>query len=202
MYKLIETLRNHLPKNAIDLVYDQIVKNNIQLTITPTRKSKAGDYRPAVSGKPARISINGSLNPYGFLLVFLHELAHHITWTKYKRRVAPHGKEWKKELKKLHAELASDEIFPDDILNYLKDENRRIYASTHADIKMARTLKKYDKDLNGISIESIPENTIFKTAEGRRFKKLKKRRKNYFCLSLDNQRLYVFSPLLEVYPLN
>jgi hypothetical protein len=79
VYKLIETLRNHLPKNAIDLVYDQIVKNNIQLTITPTRKSKAGDYRPAVSEKPARISINGSLNPYGFLLVFLPD--RHLSMT-------------------------------------------------------------------------------------------------------------------------
>lgn len=75
MYKLIETLRNHLPKNAIDLVYDQIVKNNIQLTITPTRKSKAGDYRPAVSEKPARISINGSLNPYGFFIGFFTRIS-------------------------------------------------------------------------------------------------------------------------------
>ena len=39
-----------------------------------------------------RISVNGNLNKYSFLITLIHELAHLLTFTQYKNRVDPHGR--------------------------------------------------------------------------------------------------------------
>jgi len=196
----IEILKRYLPENAVQPVYDLILKHQFQLVITRHRKGKLGDFRPPFNGKPARITLNYTLNPYNFLLTFLHELAHYLTWIKYKRRAAPHGDEWKNELRKLQEPFLTTVYFPDDILDHLSSENQRIYASSSSDVMLARTMKNYDKGQKGVLVESLAENAIFRTADGRRFQKLQKRRKNFFCLCLDNQRGYVFNPIAEVYP--
>ena len=196
----IEILRKYLPEKAVQPVNDLVAKHHFQLLITRHRKGKLGDFRPPFNGKPARITLNYTLNPYNFLLTFLHELAHYIVWTKHKRRAAPHGTEWKNELKTLQEPFLSADFFPEDILNHLNSKNQRIYASSSSDIQLARTMKSYDKGTKGVLVESLPENAIFRTVDGRRFQKLQKRRKNFFCLCLENQRGYVFNPIAEVYP--
>ncbi len=45
-----------------------------------------GDYRNSHAGKGHRISVNGNLNKYSFLITLLHELAHLFTYERFGHR--------------------------------------------------------------------------------------------------------------------
>lgn len=197
-----EVLIKYIPEAAVDQVYHLIIKHSVFLAITRERKTKHGDFRPAVNGKPSRISVNHNLNKYAFLITFLHELAHQITWNKYKSRVRPHGHEWKKEFYDLLQQFRNGEIFPSEILENLEKGHHELMYSTLADTDLARQLKRYDNTNGLVLLETLADNTTFMLPNGRKFKKLSKRRKNFLCINLDNQRKYVFNPLAEVIALN
>ena len=91
----LEYLSKFIPAAAVPRVLEYLHQYKVHLTITRERKSILGDYRHATIEKNHRISVNGNLNPYGFLITLIHELAHLVTFIQYKHQVAPHGREWK-----------------------------------------------------------------------------------------------------------
>lgn len=199
--KYREILLRYIPDVAFERVYGLIVQHGVYLNITRERKSRHGDFRPPVNGKPARISVNHNLNKYAFLITFLHELAHQVTWKQYGSRVNPHGPEWKKAFAVLLGPFISNGSFPDKVAALLNKDAAGLYYSTATDTELFRELKKYDKENGLVLLESIPENTEFKLPNGATFRKLHKRRKNFLCINLQNNRQYVFNPLAEVIPL-
>src|SRR5919112_5025590 len=104
----LEAIKKYIPEKSARLVLDYLTLHKVHLTITKDRKSVLGDYRHATTYNNHRISINGTLNKYSFLITLIHELAHLITFMQYKNRVEPHGKEWKK----LYAVLLKDFLTP------------------------------------------------------------------------------------------
>src|SRR5690242_11741936 len=104
--QLSKTIRPFVPEEATGIVARWIDDYKIALTITPSRKSVFGDYRWPQQGKGHRISINGDLNQYAFLITFVHEMAHLTSWEKYRNTVSSHGKEWKIEFKILMDEFS------------------------------------------------------------------------------------------------
>lgn len=195
-------LIKYLPETAVDAVFDLIIKHKVVLSIARERKTKHGDFKPSGNGKPARISVNYNLNKYAFLITFLHELAHQITWNKYGRSAMPHGKEWKSQFTILLKPFIQNGSFPDEIAEKLDKESSAFFYSTVADTKLERELRKYNKQNGMVLLETLPESSLFMLPNGTKFKKLNKRRKNYLCLSLINKRQYVFNPLAEVIPLD
>lgn len=195
-------LAKYLPECAVDQVYELIAHHKVHLRITRKRKTKSGDFRPSANGSPHKITVNHNLNPYAFLITFLHELAHQITWNKYANSVMPHGMEWKNTFAELLKPFIDDGIFPDDIAIQLKKKGYDLLYSTAADIDLSRVLQKYDKKEGIVTLESLPHNALFMFPDGSTFRKMEKRRKNYLCLSLRNQRYYVVRPIAEVIPLD
>jgi hypothetical protein len=199
-YKSI--LVKYLPERSVDRVYDLIVNHKVHLRITRRRKTKSGDFKPSANGSPHKISVNHNLNPYAFLITFLHELAHQITWNKYASRVMPHGIEWKNTFAEVLKPFVDDGIFPDDVAAHLKKKGHELLYSTAADVELSRVLKRYDNDEGIVTLESLPENALFMFPDGRKFRKMEKRRKNYLCLNMRNERYYVVRPIAEVIPLD
>ena len=77
-------LGNHLPPEAVAPIYDYLNRHRVHFHITRQRSSKLGDYRwPQKDHDYHEISINGDLNAYLFLWVFLHEAAHLETHLKH-----------------------------------------------------------------------------------------------------------------------
>jgi len=200
MDKEIEKLNHYLPGLAVDIIYGWLKADRIQLTITRNRKTKLGDYRAPVDGKPHRISVNHDLNSYSFLITLVHEIAHARVWEKYKRRANPHGKEWKMVYKELMDNFLNEDIFPPEILQALDHYFQNTFASSSTDLQLTRMLKKYDHKTSGIMLEEIPYNTVFSIADGRTFRKQDKLRKRYRCICLNNKRLYLFNPLTQIIP--
>lgn len=196
----LHQLKQYLPEGSFDEVANYLQHYKVQLTITRERKSVLGDYRNSFADKNHRISINGNLNPYAFLITLLHELAHLFTYERFGHRVLAHGPEWKNEYSKVLARFLLKKIFPADIQKTLLKTLQNPAASSCADTSLLRVLHQYDEKKDGVSlIEALPAGAVFKIKGGREFKKVEKVRKRFKCVEVETGKMYLFSPVYEVY---
>jgi SprT protein len=192
-------LQSYLPAGSFDDVAYYLQHYKVHLTITRQRQSILGDYRHAHADKTHRISVNGNLNKYSFLITLLHELAHLFTYEQFGHRVMAHGKEWKNEFSKILAKFLLKKIFPVDIEKALLQTLQNPAASSCGDEKLIRVLNNYDDKKAGIHlVESLPEGSHFKIKGERIFKKGEKIRKRYKCVEVKTGKLYLFSAVYEV----
>ena len=192
-------LNSFLPPGTYSAVEEYLRFYKIHLTITKHRKSILGDYRHRTHFSNHRISINGSLNKYSFLITLLHEIAHLLTFEKYSNKVMAHGDEWKTIYGSLLNQFVENKIFPPDIDKELLTSLKNPAASSCAEDDLIRVLRKYDTNTNGYRlVEEIPLNTLFKLDDGKIFKKGEKQRKRFKCEEIKTGKIYLFSPVYEV----
>lgn len=195
----ISTLQNYLPPNTYEAVLHYLQLYKVHLTVARDRKSILGDYRHRTSVHNHRISVNGNLNRYSFLITLLHELAHLLTFEKWSNKVSSHGKEWKTTFAQLLAQFIEHHIFPEDIKKVLLQTLHNPAASSCADEALLRTLKKYDtKSAAVLFVESLPEGALFATHDGRLFQRGEKMRKRFRCVEVATKKVYLFSAVYEV----
>lgn len=195
----IGQLQDYLPPNTYDGVLAYLREYKVHLTIARERKSILGDYRHRTHHDNHRISVNGNLNRYAFLITLLHELAHLVTFEQYGNKVLSHGKEWKIIYGQFLHQFLQKKIFPDDIEQELQQTLRNPAATSCAEEGLLRVLRNYDKKKNGHRlVEEIPAQSLFRTSEGRVFKKGVKLRKRFQCVEVGTGRVYLFSPVYEV----
>ena len=197
----IDYLRRWIPEKAAQLSLDYLNHYHVHLTITRERKSILRDYRHATRSSNHRISVNGNLNRYSFLITLIHELAHLETFMEYGNQVQSHGREWKAIYRKMLEEFIRLAVFPADILAALRKSLHNLPASSCADEDLMRVLKGYDEKTGElILVEQIPEGACFSLEDQRVCRKGKKLRKRYQCVELATGKLYLFSPIYEVKP--
>lgn len=175
-----------------------IEEYNFRFKITRSRNTKLGDFTPAQAGKPHKITVNHDLNKYSFLITLTHEVAHLIAFNKFRNKILPHGKEWKDEFKTLLMPFFNLNIFPEDVINSLKNYSQNPKASSCSDTQLIKSLKKYDNDNEFIHLEDIPVKSIFKLRNGREFLKGDRIRKRYKCTEVRTGKEYLVSPVAEV----
>lgn len=192
-------LNSFLPPGTFDAVEEYLRFYKIHLTVTQHRKSILGDYRHRTHFSNHRISINGSLNKYAFLITLLHEIAHLLTFEKYGNKVMAHGNEWKTIYASLLKQFVENRIFPSDIEKELLTSLKNPAASSCAEDDLIRVLRKYDVNTNGYKlVEEIPPNSLFKLDDGKVFKKGERQRKRFKCEEVGTGKIYLFSPVYEV----
>ena len=197
----LQQLDHFLPPHTFEMVANYLHHYKVHLTITRERKTVLGDYRHAHRGMNHRISVNGNLNPYAFLITLVHELAHLVTYERFSHRVAAHGKEWKDLYRILLQDFLGKQIFPVDVEAALMKSLHNLPASSCADEHLMRVLRHHDHpDARGTLVEELPEGTLFAIDGGRMFRKGKKLRKRYQCKEVSTGKLYLFSGLYEVIP--
>ena len=195
----ISTLQDFLPPNTFDAVFDYLKLYHVHLTVARERKSILGDYRHRTNAKNHRISINGNLNPYSFLITLLHELAHLLAFERFGNSISSHGKEWKNTFTHLLDKFIKQDVFPVDIKQALFLSLKNPAASSCADDVLLRVLKKYDaKQASLKMVEELPLHTLFKTHDGKIFKKGQLMRKRFKCVEVKTGKLYLFSPVYGV----
>ena len=193
-------LRHYLPEGAFEPVVHLINLYKVHLTVTKERKSVLGVYRHAGMGSNHKISVNGNLNKYEFLITLLHELAHLLCFEQYKNRVEAHGKEWKNIYSTLLSEFIRLNIFPSDIQKSLQKTLLNPAATANGETALLLVLRKYnDVKKEGHSfVAHLPEGTLFESLKGRIFRRGKKRRIRIECVEVATGQLYSFSALTEV----
>jgi hypothetical protein len=193
-------LSQFLPDGATAPVLGFLQQFKVHLTITRARRTVLGDYRNAARDRNHRISVNGNLNKYAFLITLLHELAHLLTWEQYGHRVQAHGREWKNIYGQLLAQFIQHKIFPADIEQSLLASLHNPAASSCAEEALMRVLYRYDapKSQAHRLVEELPPGATFRIDGGRIFKKGEKMRKRYRCTELATGKIYLFSAVYEV----
>lgn len=195
----LSELEQYLPENCWYSVVDYLNHFKVHLTITKQRKSILGDYRKNGFLGTHRISINGNLNKYSFLITLLHELAHLIAFEKFGFRIHAHGKEWKKIYSNLLEEFLTKEIFPKDVHHELLKTLANPSASSCAEDSLIRVLKNYDIiKKSSLFVEELKENELFATNNGKVFRKESTLRKRIRCVEVKTGKVYLFSPVCEV----
>lgn len=195
----IDQLQDYLPPGTYGPVLNYLRQYKVHLTVARERKSILGDYRHRTHHTNHRISVNGNLNSYSFLITLLHELAHLLTFEQYANNVLSHGREWKNIYAGLLAQFLQHKVFPPDIEAELIRSLRNPAASTCAEDGLLRILRKYDeKESHHRLVEEIPLNGLFRTNDGRVFKKEEQLRKRFKCTEVKTGKVYLFSPVYEV----
>lgn len=170
----------YIPHKSIDIVYNIFNKYSLLLVISKPRISKLGDFKPLNNKGEYRISVNGDLNKYEFLMTLLHELSHMIIWDEYKRKAKPHGNEWKDMFGLLIQKMLSFDVFPDDLKDVLSREIKNGRSNfSNMNSNLVRMLENYSSEKKYIRLEDIPDNLIFTLQSGKIMVKGQKLRKRY-----------------------
>ncbi|MNU30203.1 hypothetical protein D3C71_186850 [compost metagenome] len=194
----------YLPQGTLDKVKPWFQQYTIKLIITRERKTVLGNYRQPVKTAPFhRVTVNGNLNPYSFLITLLHELAHLEAFVRYHNRIAPHGKEWQDIFRNILSGYLGQGIFPPALELAINTSLQGLKASSCADPALYKALALYDEPgTDGLVwVEQLPANAQFVTKEGRVYQLLHKRRTRYLCRDLQTQRDYLFAGVVQVKPL-
>ena len=200
----MQALANYLPEGSFEPVVQYIHFYKVHLTVTKKRKSVLGDYRHSLMDKHHRITVNGNLNKYEFLITLLHELAHLLTFEQFKHKAEAHGKEWKIHYSQLLIDFVQRKIFPSDIEKALQKSIINPAATANGETELLLVLRKYDvQKKDGIyHLAELTEGSLFITENGRVFKNGAKRRKRFECMEIKTGHLYSFSPVSEVKLIN
>ena len=191
------SLAKYLPAAAVNSVFNYLAQHSVHLHITRERYSKLGDYRwPRQGHSFHEISVNGNLNPYHFLLVLLHEMAHLDTWLQYKNTIQPHGHEWQANYARLINLYLP--LFPADVSVLLQRYTARIPLSRTIEKQIDAHLRHYNPDYTpsqDITLNDLTPGTRFHITSrpDHHFQALEKRRTRWICLNLADGKKYLVS---------
>lgn len=197
-----DTLRRHLNEDAVDWVYNYFTRNNIFLHITRQRTTKLGDYSwPQRGRKYHKITVNGDLNPYMFLWVFLHEAAHFETRLRLGGSVQPHGHEWQAEYARLLRENIA--FFPAEARDSIVRYANHIPFVRAIGRQIEETLHHYDKGYFSEAVthlDDLPVGSIFriKANPAILFRSDERRRTRWLCTDTATGRRYTVPAAAEV----
>ncbi len=190
--QLMRVLEKYMPAPAVAHCSELIMHYKLHLHIEVERKDRLGDYHPHL-GKGNRITINHNLNPYEFLLTFIHELAHHTAYKKYGNKHQPHGKEWKEEFKILMRPVVLRKYFPpvleSAIIKYMQNP-----AYTHTgNLLLTKAFQPYNISTGLKLLDDLAEGAIFKIGlKGRiKLRKGQKRRTYIQCEAVETGKKYL-----------
>ena len=190
-----------IPEASHELVKPLIFEKNLNIKIVKVRKTKHGDFKKLRNGSN-QITLNHINNKYRFLITLVHELAHFKVYKNLKKRVNPHGIEWKNTYKLMMLPFLNNKIFPNDILSKLAIHIKNPSASTDSDINLVVALNKYDYfNDNKIFLNDLSEDYLFEYDQERIFLIQRKLRKRYICKELSTGKEYLFSPVARFKPI-
>lgn len=195
--QVVDLFNRFVPEKAAPYCAELYDHFGFEFKIKKARQTKLGDFRYDPGTKKHTITINNDLNPFAFLITYVHEVAHLVTFAEHGRKANPHGKEWKKNFKKVANPILSPEIFPEPVLQSLKNYLKNPKAASCSDPVLFQVLKQYDQN-NGKTLLkhlSAGEEFIFNS---KHYRYLEKRRTRMVCLEKKSSRKYLINQLAEV----
>ena len=201
-----KTLAKYIPIESLDKVSEMLSQGSVRLIIHRARNTKLGDFRCSSPRRIATISVNGNLNVYAFLIVFLHEYAHWQVYARFGHKVEPHGIEWKQAFGWLLRHFCALQCFHPVLRDAIEEYSLDVSAAGLGSPKLQRLLAMFDPELESAQLkkflEDLPMNALFVASNGMTFRKEEKLRKRYRCLCMNTQRRYLFQPMASVVPID
>jgi len=196
-----EVFRKFVPTESVEYCVKLYERLGFEFKIKKARQTKLGDYRFNPKSNRHTITINNDLNPYAFLVTYLHEVGHLIAFKTYGRAIQPHGREWKKSFKDVSEPMLTSAIFPKEVLTALKKYFKNPKASSCSDPALYQILKQFDEPSSKILLKDISNGETF-MFNNKQYRKIEKKRTRSICQELISKRKYLISDLAEVESLN
>ncbi len=197
MNRLEDILRGKVPEESLGYCIQLWDQAPFQFKLSKSRSSKLGDYRYDPRNGSHTVTVNADLNPYQFLITYIHEVAHRRVHQP-RSGMKPHGPVWKQTFQHLMLPVLRPEIFPEDILRVLARHMKNPKASTAADPKLLNVLSAYNTQKQlGPTLKELQLNEEF-VFRKRAFRKLQEKRTRAVCLDLKNQKRYLIPMVVEV----
>ncbi|MEZ0487371.1 sprT domain-containing protein [Fibrella aquatica] len=174
--------------------------------IVRPRRTRLGDFRAFPDGT-THITVNADLNPYAFLITYVHEVAHCAVYHTYKRPGKPHGRTWQAQFQRLMAPLLTEAIFPVDVLEPLRYYMARPAATTSAQPALMQALRQYNQQptqppvTGQVELRQIPEGQVFQLQK-KKYIRGKLRRTRVVCKEIQSGRSYAVLADALVMPIN
>lgn len=200
--ELLSIFQKHLPAASVSYCISLWQKNPFHFHVKAPRSTKLGDFRFRRDQEIQTITINSDLNPFQFLLTYIHEVAHHLTFATYGPDHSPHGYEWKRTFQHLMDPMLNEQVFPRDILVPLKRYMKNPAASSARDLFLTKEMSKYDLSESTSAekfLADLPTGQNF-LLKGRRFTKKATRRTRVLCEEVASGRKFLVSTLAKVIP--
>lgn len=185
--------QQYLPASTVDYCFNLWKQYQFNFKITRPRQSKLGDYCFR-RDKGHQITVNGNLNPFSFLVTYIHEVAHLQTFKQYGNKPEPHGKEWKRYFRETFQPLLKPEILPIEIIISLSEYLKNPTATTQGAKPLMNALRQFDThtDAGSIILTSVESGENFEL-NGRVFTKGELRRTRFLCTDRQSGKRYVIS---------
>ena len=138
-------LASYLPPAAAAYGEQLHQRFKFTLLIVPPRRTRLGDFRVFPNGHQ-QITVNSNLNPYAFLITYVHEVAHAAVHQAYRRsqRPKPHGIAWQAAFRDLMQPLLTETVFPPSVLAPLRTYLQKPAATTSASPALMAALRLMD----------------------------------------------------------
>jgi SprT protein len=195
-----EVFQRFVPGPSVNYCVQLYESLSFQFKVKKARKSKFGDYRFDHQTGQHLITINNDLNPYAFLITYLHEVAHLLTFQQYQHRVNPHGTEWKNNFKKIAKPVLNESVFSAEIIHAVKSYLSNPKASSCSDPLLYQLLKQYDRPNELIFLSSLSPGDHF-MFHNHHYQYLEKKRTRIVCKHMKNGRKYLINQIAEVKPI-
>lgn len=193
----VQIFERFVPPEAVAYCYKLWDYFGFEFQIKKSRQTKFGDYRFDRSTQKHTITINNDLNPYAFVVTYIHEVAHLATFKEHGRKVSPHGAEWKQTFKRAMKPLLNDEVFPPNVLLALENYFKNPKASSCSDPTLFNVLRRFDEPSDLIPLSQLAIGTSFIFNE-KTYRKLEKRRTRSVCVEQISGRKYLIAEIAGV----
>lgn len=192
-----EVFQRFVPPHAVEYCDALYQTQAFEFKIKKARVTKLGDFRFEPKSGKHTITINNDLNPYNFLVTYLHEIAHLNAFRTYGNSIMPHGEEWKETFKEVSKPMLRTDVFPKEVLATLIHYFKNPKASSCSDPVLYQVLKKYDIQDGSVFLKSILPGQKFEFNK-RKFEKLELKRTRSVCKELKSGKKYLISELAQV----
>ena len=192
-----DIFKRFVPEHAVAYCVRLYTYFGFEFKIKKSRQTKLGDYRYSPQTKKHTITINNDLNPYAFLVTYLHEVAHLVTFDDHGRRAAPHGLEWKQNFKKVAQPVLHGEVFPQPVLIALTNYFKNPKAASCSDPVLYNILRQFDGPSELIALSQVGNGEVF-DFQGKHYLKLEKKRTRSVCQEVKTKRKYLISEIARV----
>ncbi len=183
-------LEGHIPASAVEYCYGLWERYQFDFVASRPRRTRLGDFT-AQSGQRERITVNVNLNPYNFLITYLHEVAHLEVYRGYKRRQPPHGKAWKNHFSLLLQPVLNEQNFPLSVLAPLLHYAQNPTASTGTHLPLMQALKNIDApQTHLVMVSQLNEGQTFLLNQ-KMFVRGTLRRTRVVCIEKASQKKYL-----------
>lgn len=161
-----------VPANASKYCHQLWQHYQFDLRVVRPRQTRLGDFR-VLPGGQTRITINADLNPFAFLITYVHEVAHAAVnhqrrGERRPKRITPHGEAWQTAFQRLMQPLLTEAVFPTPLLVPLVAYMNKPAATTAAHPALMRALRQVDAQqtdsalLGRVLLGDVPEGQPFR----------------------------------------